>query len=363
MRGKNLRLAAALGLVLSLTACAGPSTPFGALNGLGLRVDKLLHTRAFGEGPRIRFTPRRQVLHDRVDFDVTVEDPLGIPKDYRLRLLYNAIDVSDAFLGGARESWSGPDRHTLTLTVRDLRLPPTREHDIQVVYSRDWVTPPAVADFGPPRCSPRPETDRKLAGLPDYDPPALTLQTINRQARAGRLNPYLVAGLIAQESGFDPAAVSRKKALGLTQITSIVETELLKADSKWPRYPGLDAMTALEVRLAIATGRINADNEWRLNPEYSIQGGVAYLGYVGEYWSRRERREQVEHTFEGRDTPNLELWLASYHSGPARVARALERRGLDWLEDDELNEGKRYVRRVVSYCDRFAQAEAKGDEP
>lgn len=341
-------------LAMGLCACAGPTTPFGALNGLGKRIEKLSLTVGLPTNARIHFTPHRQFLHDRTTFDVLLEDPAGIPEGYSLRMSYNGLDVTGAFLDSAKATWSEEDRKWLKLTISDFRLPASREHDIQLVYRRDWVSAPLVAELAPPQCSPS-EPSRRLASLPDYDPPALTLQTINRQAQQRGFNPYMVAGLIAQESGFDPSAVSSRKAMGLTQITSIVEAELLKDKTEWPRYPGLDEMSAMEVRLNIATGKITPENEWRLNPAYSIQGGVLYLSAIGEYWSKPEKRALLEKTFpSSRGQTSLEVLLASYNSGPARVSRALERAGTRWLDDEELQEGKRYVRHVVSYCDHFS---------
>ena len=103
----------------------------------------------------------------------------------------------------------------------------------------------------------------------------------------------------------------------------------------------------------IANGKVNASNEWRLNPGLSIQGGAEYLTYLAEYWSRPDKRAQLE-KYVGDDDYALSLvMLASYNSGGSRVSAAIDADGKKWLQDDELGEARKYVRRVASYCDYF----------
>lgn len=86
---------------------------------------------------------------------------------------------------------------------------------------------------------------------------------------------------------------------------------------------------------------------------------MEYLMYLRDYWSRPDKKQYVsEHLGEGEDHLS-EVVLASYNSGATRVFQAIEKRGKKWLEDRELKAARRYVRRVVSYCDFFSQ----GDEP
>ena len=49
----------------------------------------------------------------------------------------------------------------------------------------------------------------------------------------------------------------------------------------------------------------------------------------------------------------LDLILASYNSGAARVSYALKRRGEAWYSSRRLNEARIYFRKVKSYCDEF----------
>jgi soluble lytic murein transglycosylase-like protein len=183
------------------------------------------------------------------------------------------------------------------------------------------------------------------------------LQFINQNAQKKKLNPFFVAALVAQESSFDPLALSRNRALGLTQVTSLGESEIIKNYETWPRYPGLDAMPLPILRMSILTGRVNSGNEWRLNPAHSIEGGVEYLAYLSEYWRRPERRSMIERKLGPSENALSEVMLASYNAGAARVSEALERNGARWLQDEQLGEARKYVRRIVSYCDHFEHRE------
>lgn len=356
----------AIAVAFSLVGCAGPATPFGAVNGWGERItDKMARWLAeiaseerdgIHRRQRVRFTPERQILHGRTDFSIIIEDPDGIPEEFELKLFYNGMDMSRRFLSQAEPVFVEPLRRRLQLRVRHLRLLPSRTNRVHVIYRRGPLEPPVHAQYLAPTCSAF-ETVRALASVPGFELSPDMIQLINDTALENNFNPHFLAGLIAQESAFNPRAVSYRKALGLTQITDLGESEVIKRYSSWPRYVGVSQMPFPVLKLAILNGEVHAGNEWRLNPALSIQGGVEYLTYLSEYWSRPEKRLQVEKHLGDSDTVVSEVILASYNSGAARVSQALERQGARWLDDEELREARKYVGRVVSYCDHFALEE------
>ncbi len=347
-----------LSLGLFTTGCAGPMTPFGAVQSLGSKashlMDKILPARS--SLSRLRFHPARQVLHTSTPFSIVIEDANGVPEDFELTLIYDGEDVSRQFLAQAERTYLDPLGRQLKLSTKYLRLQAGKENNVLAIYQRGPGAEKIVAQYLPPSCSAF-ESARELASVPDFDPSTAIIRTINKASSQKHLNPYFVAGLIAQESGFDPLAISGRKALGLTQITSASESEIVKGNDSWPRHPALKEMSLPSLRFAILRGKIHSGNEWRLNPELSIIGGVEYLNYISEYWHRPDKQILLSKDLIASDVAFSEIMLASYNSGPARVSDAVSRRGPDWLNDAGLKEAKKYVRRVSSYCDHFENRE------
>jgi len=113
------------------------------------------------------------------------------------------------------------------------------------------------------------------------------------------IDPNLIKAIIRAESGFDRYAVSKKGAKGLMQL-----------------MPG----TAREMRVSDP-----------FNPEQNIAGGVRYL-------------RKLLKMFNG----DLVLSLAAYNAGPGQVKRAGGVPGI--------TETRRYIKRVLSYYERYGKA-------
>jgi soluble lytic murein transglycosylase-like protein len=126
----------------------------------------------------------------------------------------------------------------------------------------------------------RPVYDLKVTGTPDS--PALQPENslesrkfdplIEKYASENRLDPSLIRSIIAQESGFNPKAVSSKGARGLMQL--MPET-------------------------AASLGVKNS-----FDPEQNIQGGVKHFRFLMDNFNN-----------------NLELSLAAYNAGQNLVQR------------------------------------------
>lgn len=354
-------LAGCFSLVM-LSGCAGPMSPFGAINGwrgtvAASSTDQDAKSEPWnGQDARVRFQPAHQVLHGPTAFSIVVEDPKGVPESFWMNLTYNGLNVTPEFLLRAERTYLDPGHRRLKLTIPNVRILSERKNHVQVAYQREVQSRAVTASYMPPSCSAF-EAGRSIASVPDFSPPSLVVQMINQQAISRNLNPFYVAGLIAQESGFDSTALSRSKALGLTQVTALGEAEVIKINQSWPRYRGIDEMPLPVLRMAILNGKINATNEWRLNPALSIKGGIEYLTYLSEYWSRPDKRSLIEANLGDSDLAFSEVMLASYNSGASRVSAALMARGRDYLQDEELSEARKYVSHVTSYCSYFAYKE------
>lgn len=342
-------------LLLSLfgIGCAGPATPFGALNWPSFLggEDK---TTTKTPGYNLRFFPERQVLHGSTDLELIIDDADGVSETPKLQLSYNGKDVTSNFLSKAEKSYSDTSKRRLKLSVKNFRLPLLKDHDIQATYWPSKRTNPVHISFAPPSCSAFSWTGR-LTKVKGFEVESAVISSIEHQSTLQHYNPFLIAGLIAQESSFDPKAVSRSKAIGLTQVTPLGEAEIIDGKQEWPRYPGISDMGFWSLRSALAKGEINSKNEWRLDPELSIRGGVEYLKYLNDYWSKPEKMASIEKHFKGSELKRSEILLASYNSGAARVSQALENDGENFLKNSELGEARKYVRRITSYCDYFSQ--------
>jgi soluble lytic murein transglycosylase len=134
---------------------------------------------------------------------------------------------------------------------------------------------------------------------------------IQRYARASRVDPDLLQGLIREESRFNPRARSSTGALGLAQLMPATARQV--ADS-------LDLPPVGEAAL--------------LQPAHNVRLGAAYLGQL------------VKH-FGG----NVAYAVAAYNAGPRAVERwrhALPQAELDeWVEHISFEETREYVKKVL----------------
>jgi soluble lytic murein transglycosylase len=133
---------------------------------------------------------------------------------------------------------------------------------------------------------------------------------IAQESRARSLDPYQVAGLIRQESVFNPRAVSSARAFGLMQV--VVPTGVMTA-----KKVGVDRAITMESLF---------------EPRLNIQLGTAFL------------RDQIDKY--GR----IEYVAAAYNAGPGRVVqwRATLPLELDeWAEAVPFRETRLYIQGVV----------------
>lgn len=357
------RIPTALFAFATITGCAGPTTPLGAV--WTLRVPPQLHSfasfarRASGMStpPAIQASPQRQVLHLASPLTLTVLDPDAGGPGHKFTVLYNGLDVTASFMRQATTTVSG-DHKKVTVKLPKVTLPAGTEHRIEFGY---WSPSGTFAriELAPPSCDPF--SRRSIASTEPFTPPEKLLKLIDRVSRESGFNPAFAAGLVAQESGFDPQSVSWARAIGLTQITSGAESELANRFQDWPRYPGLSELPFPWLKGLILAGEVNRSNEWRLDEERSVRGGLAYIEYLHERWAAKENAELLAASFEHPDLMIPKLVLASYNSGYARVRAALARERAAWLEAEELRGIRKYVDKITSYCDHFTAKEVPGE--
>ena len=146
--------------------------------------------------------------------------------------------------------------------------------------------------------------------------PVLQRDGILALAQEHGVEPTLVAGLIRQESAFDPAATSRAGARGLMQIMPDVGRKVARAEG----FPFWDPVLLYQ-------------------PDVSLQLGVTHL------------RDLLRRSS---DLPHV---LAAYNAGTSRLERWLMRPGADdleiFIERIPFRETRGYVRAVLRNRDVY----------
>lgn len=142
-------------------------------------------------------------------------------------------------------------------------------------------------------------------------------ESLERYARSHDLDPFLVAGLIRQESEFNPRAISRSKALGLMQVMPATGRELAKK-----------------------TGVSRFTNAMLFDPEVSLKFGT----YHFRKWLDAEQ---------GR----IEVTLAAYNAGKTRADRWIKRHEFrepaEFIETIPFLETRDYVQSVLRNADFY----------
>jgi soluble lytic murein transglycosylase len=136
-------------------------------------------------------------------------------------------------------------------------------------------------------------------------------EDLEKAAKESNLDPYLVAGLIRQESEFNPAVVSPAKALGLMQLMPATGTMLARKEGVTPFNTGM-----------------------LFDPRVSLKLGTSYLRAQLDLWNG-----------------SLEKTLAAYNAGPGRVqqwtANAHFREPAEFVESIPFTETREYVQSVL----------------
>jgi soluble lytic murein transglycosylase len=170
----------------------------------------------------------------------------------------------------------------------------------------------AFPALGTPHQARLPEEARKLYYPLDYQ------DTIRSWAQRNSLPPYLVFGIVRQESAFDRNAQSWAGARGLMQLMPATAKELA----------GRFGLTYSHEKLS--------------DPEFNIRLGTSYFS-------------QVLDMFEG----NQELALAGYNGGPYRIKRLWREWGSSdidrFLESLDIEESRIYVKRILVLSDSYRQ--------
>lgn len=146
--------------------------------------------------------------------------------------------------------------------------------------------------------------------------------SLERHSHERDLDPFAVAGLIRQESEFNPKAVSPARAYGLTQVMPATGRQMLK-------------MSPRRFRPTIL-----------FNPDTNLRLGTTYLKHVLD-------------TYTGR----WECALAAYNAGPSRVKEWLTwgdfKERAEFIETIPFSETRSYVMAVLRNAEMYRRIYAK----
>ncbi len=356
-----------VGLTFSLlVGCLGPATPLGSVDGIGVvtsppAVDQSRVNPLPSPQPAkvdVVFQPARQNLHRRFDIQIDLIDPYGISLEELNTLVvsYNGLNVTKSVIFQTTwEESAATDRlkDQVTLRIPSVVLKPESIHHISVSY-QNKLGFAVKKEFETPVC-PLVYADQDFIDISFIPIKSVHLNLIRFYAEKYGYNPLFIAAVIGQESRFNQYAVSRAKALGLTQVTGIAEGEILRSFPLWPQYPGINSMSPRSIKHSLRKGFVSASNEWRFDAEKSIEGGAYFYQLLEKRWRRSDYLwKLVQATFPVHTENELQkLLLASYNSGIGRVAKTLRGRGRHWMSTPDLEEGRGYVNRILSYCDCF----------
>lgn len=361
MRYKNISLLIII-LLTTLMGCAGPVSPFGSVELWSGDGHELIITAKESSTPSLYLYPKRQVLHRPTDFkmafnlnefvlDIKKSQQIGplIEPNLQIKITYNKKDVSKTFFKSTKAQKT-PLNLQVQYIFNKLNLKPDRRHEIDIYWRADPNKNYEKMSYLPPVCMIK--ASRSIATTEPFSPKTEYINEIYKTAFSENLNPSLIAGLIAQESGFNPYEVSWAKAIGLTQVTTLADNEIRAFKPQWPRDPRITKLRVYELRRLIQNQQITMKNDWRLDPTKSILGGALYLNYLIDYWNLPDNQQLLK------NNPNTnvsEVILASYNSGAARVKNKIRNDGSAWLDSYDLKEAFKYVNSVMSYCYHFSE--------
>ena len=337
----NTQLIYILSLVVT-TSCADPLNPFGnSIRDIGNanNIDSMKISPDSND-IEIQFTPKRQNLHNSHDLRILITSKSHRIEEENIRLAWNKKQVTS----GIREyAQFKKVRNGVLLTIPSLKLSTLIDNELEIQYQLNDHKVSKI--YSKPKCN----IDEIFAiqTLNPFNVDENYKNKIEQYAIQRNINPSLVSGLIASESSFNPRAVSYAKALGLTQVTNIAHKQLQSNFPKW----NIDKRTAIfpapVVKSLVNLKKITKKNDWRLDIDKSIEGGVEYLNYLVSYWSKFETSQRIT---SGEKT---NLILASYNFGPARIKSYFKKDRKNWLNNKRLKEAKKYTNKIKSYCDHF----------
>lgn len=334
--------------LLFLSSCAGPTTPFGS-NVFISNDYEVPKSSNMGQSEMIKMEsfPEKKIYHSNFNLKIKIKNPYGFKPNFRYQIVYNGHLLNRWWKSETIEL--NKNKTEAIISFQNLSLLPGLRNNIQFLYYESENSDPIVYAFSGPECS---ITNYQMIGeTHPFELKSSFLETIEAKSKENHINPSLLAALVAQESSFNAKAVSTSRAVGLTQVTPLADSDIRMQKKEWESYPNSSKLSYINLKYKIYTGVINDKNDWRLDKNKSVEGGAIYLNQLQEFWNSEHNLNFLHNHFES--IPMTEIILASYNSGPTRVKRNIKKLKKDWIWSQELNEARKYVMNIKSYCYQF----------
>lgn len=345
------RLICILPLIL-FYSCAGPTNPFGGDIFISEKFELNAKSKK-GAKVNLHMYPARQYYNSPYDLSIKIKDPNFVISKFRYDIVYNHRKLNRWFKSEEIKFPKNKDGE-IEIVFKNLSILPGNINKIAFLYYPAGSKQPIVHKLEVPECL-KEQQDGDLFISP-FKVTENLKQSIKSLAGQYKYNPSLIAALIAQESSFKTKAISKAWALGLTQVTPTAHQEIKKFKAAWDIYPEFEDLSLRTIKNYLKENKINAGNDWRLDNNKSIEGGILYLDYIKSYWGTPNKKEILSTTFK-KGIPEVDIYLASYNSGPYRVKKSIIKNGENWLFDKSLNEARKYVMNIKSYCYAFNEGD------
>ena len=330
-------------------SCAGPTTPFGGNVFIAQKIDIDKSRNSSISNIDISSTPKRQYYNSPYNLTLTIKDPKFSLKTFKYDIVYNNHKLNRWFKTEEIKIKDQNKGH-ISIHFKNLSILPGNINKISFLYYPAGSKNPITYKLKVPECYKNIQIEK--INISPFRVNNKLVKNIESIADKYGYNQALIAALIAQESSFRPNQLSVAKALGLTQITPLAHEEIIKVKNDWKIYPKFKKLPYLNLKTKLISNIINDENDWRLDNKKAIEGGVIYLEYLSKYWGTPEKKKILKDVFK-KEIPTTDILLASYNSGAYRVKKSIIKNKEEWLFDKSLNEARKYVMNIKSYCHSF----------